>query len=122
MHLLEAQDFEAIPLTDDSVVDNIESLQTCNLVIVDDSAPSWVLRETVDRHLMAASYLSTPIDFDVVAFVDDESKFVDFIAMVRPFLGPLKPVDADLIERIALVKALYPLRRTDACLTTSMSF
>jgi len=112
--LLEAQDFEAIPLTSDSVLDNIRSLETCSLVIVDSTTPEWVYREADEHHLFSAAYLTvSDDDRHVTAFLDSPEKFNDFIALIRPYVGPLKPVTAELIERIALVKALFPAKRME---------
>ena len=112
MSLLEAQDFEAIPLTSDSIIDNIKSLETCNLVVVDSETPEWVYREADEHNLFSAAYLTMRDDDRyITAFIDSPEKFDDLIALIRPFVGPLKPVTAELIERIALVKALFTPRK-----------
>lgn len=109
--LLEAQNFEAIPLTDDSVLDNIKSLETSDLVILDSLSPAWISREAEEHHILCVAYGSFNVEQSITALLCSLSEVEDFLALSRPVLGALKPVTAGLIERIALIKVLYPPRQ-----------
>ena len=97
-------------MTSDSVIDNIRSLETCNLVIVDIDSPSWVLREIEEHHKLAISIGSAP-EGSITAMVDSHEKFDDIVALLRPFSRKLTPVSEEYIRRLAIVMAMYPVRR-----------
>jgi hypothetical protein len=102
---------EAIPLTSDSVIDNIRSLETCSLVLVDATTPSWVVREINEHHKMAVGVRSVPEGVRVTGLIDSLEKFADLMVLLRPVADGLSPADEDYIRRVATVRALFPAPR-----------
>lgn len=112
VRLLEAQDIEAIPLTRDSVIENVRSLESSTIVIVDVESPEWVMREAQEHHKLTVAFGSAP-EGQVTALVVSYQEFEDLMAMLRPFANPLTPVSESYVRRLAIVKSLYPVRRTE---------
>lgn len=107
--LFESLKAEAIPLTlYDSVIDNIESLHTCTIVIVDDSAPSWVLREVKDKSLFCVAFGSAPEGEPVVClFYSLDDVRAEYQTLVE--LGRGAPVTEQFVLSLAELKKKYPL-------------
>lgn len=110
IRMLEAQNVEAIPLTGDSVIDNIRSLETCNIVIVDAQTPSWVMREVKEHNKLAVAVETAP-EGPVTAMVDTKEKFEDIVALLRPFSKVMVPITEDYVRRLATVMAMFPVVR-----------
>ena len=111
--LLEKEGYEAIPLTSDSIIENIRSLESSNFVIVDGESPPWVIREIQEHHLMSVAYCTYPLDHQVTALVDSIEKMNDLLVMLKPLIGALKPVDREFAKRLALVTAMFPVPRVE---------
>jgi hypothetical protein len=114
--LLEGIGYEVIPLTNDSLVDNLDSFETVDVVVFDSESPSWILREIERQHKLAVVFSESPIlqDTFVVASVDNLPTFGDLMTFLKPLAGKLKPLDEDYINRLALIKSLYSTRKTYA--------
>lgn len=110
VRLLEAQDFEAIPLTPDSIIDNIRSLESSNFLVVDAASPSWVMREAHEHHKLVVAFETTP-EGGVTAFVDSEQQFDDLLALLKPLMRTLTPVSEEFVRRLAIIVAMYPVRQ-----------
>jgi hypothetical protein len=113
VELLEAQHFEAIPLTSDSIFDNIQSLETCVMILVDDKTPQWVLNEAKSRRKMIIAMMTVPPDVYVTAMITSEQEFHDLLEIIKPFNQSLIPIGDDFILCLARVKAMYPVRLKD---------
>jgi hypothetical protein len=105
--MLESRDFEAIPITSDSVIDNINSLESSHFVVVDSTSPPWVLREINDRHLLSVAYETLPSDFEVTAFAESNLKFIDLLIILKDVAGALVPVTEEFARKLATIKVLY---------------
>ncbi len=97
---------EAIPLTKDSVIDNLESFQTCDLVIVDSKSPKWVLREVNEGSKLSVAYSSVP-ECHVTCLVKDLVELRAFVEGVSD-LALFTPVTESYVSKIADLKARFP--------------
>jgi hypothetical protein len=111
VRILEDHDFEAIPLTADSVIDNIRSLETSNVVIVDGYSPSWVMREVEEHHKLTIGYRTVAPGDPVTALVTSDEQLVDLLTMLKPFCKTLTPLSPEYVRRLASVMAMFPVRR-----------
>ena len=109
VEVLENEGYEAVPLTRDSVIDNIRSLESSDVVVVWDDSPSWVMRESLEHHKFTVSWGSS-CWADVTVQVNDLDQFRDLIRRFLPYANPLTPVDKNYVEFLAKILALYPVR------------
>jgi len=110
VRIFEDHGFEVIPLTSDSVIDNIRSLETSNLVIVDALSPSWVAREVQEHHKLTVAYLTAPLR-EVTAMVTSDEQLGDLLTMLKPFCKTLNPLSPEYVRRLASVMAMFPVVR-----------
>ena len=111
VRIVEDQGFEVIPLTDDSVIDNIRSLESCNVVIVDGCSPSWVMREVEEHHKLTIAYRNVAPGDTVTALVSSHEQLTDLLTMLKPFCKTLTPLSSEYVRRLATVMAMFPVRR-----------
>lgn len=108
---LEQCGIEVIPLTDDPVIDNMESLHTCQLVVVDDSSPPWVLREVQELSKFVIAYRSLP-SIQPVCLLTSLTELQD-CAHAAIGLCQMMPVTQDYVLNLAQLKARYPNYRLE---------
>lgn len=110
---VESNEIEAIPLTSDSIVDNLESFNTCSLILIDSDTPHWVLREISEQKKFSVSYLSIP-DAPVVCHADSIEKLSEIIDESRDMWEhQVIPVTMDYVKKLGLLKIKYPVRRPE---------
>jgi len=93
------------------VIDNIRSLETSNVVIVDGYSPSWVMREVEEHHKLTIGYRTVAPGDPVTALVTSDEQLVDLLTMLKPFCKTLTPLSPEYVRRLASVMAMFPVRR-----------
>lgn len=103
--ILEQHGIEVIPQTDDSIIDNLESLQTCSLIVVDSATSDWVLREIQDHKKFAVSYITSP-NTPVVCHVVSPQQFSMFLDESKGMYG-MVPVTEEYVKRLGAIKLRF---------------
>lgn len=109
--VLEREGYQVLYLSGDSVQDNLESLLSCQLVIADDSSPSWVLREVSEHKMLLVSYRSG-VSLDSVCLIHDLHQLCVACSILSPHAANLAPVDERLARDLAALKLMYPTHKS----------
>lgn len=113
VELIESKEIEVIPLTSDSIVDNLESFNTCSLILIDSNTPHWVLREISEQKKFSMSYLSVPTA-PVVCHADSIEDLSSIIDESRDMWEhQVIPVTPDYVRKLGQLKINYPARRSN---------
>jgi len=104
--IIEELGHEVIPLTSDSVIDNLESFQSCDLIVVSADSPPWVVRETREGSKLSVAYVSVP-ECHVTCLVKDLVELRAFIEGVSD-LAHFVPVTEHYVSKMADLKARFP--------------
>lgn len=116
MPRLEELGYQVLYLTSDALSMNLDSLVTCNLVVVNQNTPFWVLREADEHHLPVVCFETCPNFQDTAPSIADtglclalhDKDLVVIAKTLLPHVGDLVPVTDEYIEIIASLKVQYP--------------